>query len=154
MSEKQEARKIVNIERGDQAAKDCAVRHLYGSLFEVTSATSGEEYIVNTDAQTCNCKWGQYRPIGTPSGCKHARAVAHWLAAQNGDAIAFHLADADTSKQKRREDLSLAEDGLKAVIRKSGKPAPSKNGANGAGDLAEGDLAGLSLDQLNNLLFG
>lgn len=83
------------------------VKHLYGYIYTVESATSGNTYTVRLapDLQSawCTCDWAKYRPhnTGHVCGCSHTVAVYRYLAAEQAASIAIWQSETDARRQHR-----------------------------------------------------
>ena len=113
---------IKNVKNIQAKAKRNSVRHITGSLYEVTSATSGNRYSVrvNGSAATCTCDWSKYRPgHDQRCGCSHAVAVFEFIAEQEqGRTVSAWGSLIDVQRQHR--PLFSIGDGVVLTTRLAG----------------------------------
>ena len=116
------ARKIRNAKRLQAKSRRHEVKHVYGTLYQVISGTSGERYNVRVESDgsgaICDCKWGQYRPGADRfrSGCSHVQAVFDYIA--EGRTVSAWTSEEDAHRQ-HRPILSIG-DGVVLTSRKAG----------------------------------
>ena len=84
-------------------SKKNQVQPLGGSEFMVTSATSGERYLVTDLAGgglQCTCEWSKYHRTDLKP-CSHCLAVEEWLEQAGGRRLSFWAFEDDAKKQHR-----------------------------------------------------
>jgi len=100
-----------------------SIEQLSGSMFVVTSGTSGSQYTIvsgDLDIPTiCSCDWGKYREPGIPCGCSHVVAVQNYLAETYARRrISVWSKPEDVARQHRQ--TFVLGDGLILTTRKIG----------------------------------
>lgn len=98
------SKQIKYVKKVQTKAKQNTVAHFAGSLYQVTSGTSGKQYSVRIhgDCGTCSCDWGKYRPANDQrSGCSHVVSVFEYIADGNGRTVSVWGSDFDAQRQHR-----------------------------------------------------
>ena len=84
-------------------AKSHTVDSLGDGKFEVTSASSGEKYLVRELANggfICVCDWGKFHRTDIQP-CSHVLAVEQYLEVAGGRSLSFWADKAEASRQHR-----------------------------------------------------
>jgi len=88
-----------------------------GIGFWVESGASGERYHVRlSPIASCNCKWGEYRPRNTPSGCSHVQSVIAFEAAADGYSVTARASSEDVSHLHRK--TQVIGNGIQVTLRR------------------------------------
>lgn len=103
---------IKNVKNIQAKAKRNTVRRITGSLYEVTSATSGNRYNVrvNGNAATCSCDWAKYRPgHDQRCGCSHAVAVFEFIAEQEQGRTVSAWGNVEDAQRQHRPLFTIGD---------------------------------------------
>jgi hypothetical protein len=125
--------KIVNAKEVNAKSKTHEVTELSPMVYQVTSGTSGNDYIVrghnnenklgrNTQVTyTCSCPWGTYRSNKDAgrSGCSHVQRVVAYLEMERDRRTVSAWSDTDSAARQHRPVIVLG-DGVQMTTRKAG----------------------------------
>lgn len=141
------AHQIVNHQVISKKAKSHVVTHIGGSLYEVTSGTSGDCYEVDVEAATCTCP----RQAWISERNNHKNYCSHVIAATNAD----HEARYGESLTPRPADMTAVRRLHRKVLPSRGDNTLFTARPTVAAQKAQvGNFRLMSDAALNNALFG
>lgn len=100
-------------------SKQHLITRLSPTSYRLTSGSSGNQYIINSDTLSCSCPYGQHRPTNDKrSGCSHVVAVLSYIKKMEEERTLTICATEEAALKSKRA-LAGGFDGLIILSRKA-----------------------------------